>query len=125
VGRIYHSNAAIQAAQRHYYRQPQRSRVVLPPRPAPQLVAAGVLTDPIRDSPPSASRTATVDDWAYVLVPLTVAYEAYGVIVRHTNDAAAGVYSVAIFLIVSVAMRDQDVSKLVARFADFLRGQGD
>jgi hypothetical protein len=68
-----------------------------------------------------ARRLATAEDYAYALVPLHVGGLAFAVIVTLTDTGTAGVCSVAIVFMVCKAMRDQDFSRLVARFADFLK----
>jgi hypothetical protein len=66
------------------------------------------------------SETATGADYALVLVPLTIGGTVFGVVCASVDPAIGGVWSVAAFIITIRLMRDEDFSKLVKRFAQFL-----
>jgi hypothetical protein len=71
-------------------------------------------------SPTVESETATGADYGLVLVPLTMGGTAFGVVCAFFDPASGGVWFVAVFFITILVMRDEDLSKLVKRFARFL-----
>jgi hypothetical protein len=56
-----------------------------------------------------------------LLVPLGTTGFAFAVIVEFAGPERAAVLSFAVFLVTIIAMRDEDLSRLAARAADWLR----
>jgi hypothetical protein len=66
-------------------------------------------------------RVATAEDWGLLLVPFGTAGFAHAVLVERMDPDRAALWALAVFVATILAMREQDVSKLAARAADWLR----